>query len=293
MRCLPIVVGSVLGLVIGLTAAPPAADTGGKPVNLAKLNTEKDEDEPHVASNNLMLLYSLRSKGKWDLMVSRRATTSQPWPPGRPVEEVNRKTADSLGAFLTPEGVFPQRLYYASNKDIEMPDKVGDNFDIYFLSRQFPNSDFTFEQGLPFLTAADELHPWVTPEGHFYFSRRTKEGWRVFVALVPKGGGALQAPKPVELPVGFHHATLTPNGTTMYLQGPLEKDRWGLFRSDLVGGTWSKPVPLTGLNSEEGKIGDRSPCLSRDGALLYFASDRPGGKGGLDLWVVPTASLKK
>jgi hypothetical protein len=39
--------------------------------------------------------------------------------------------------------------------------------------------------------------------------------------------------------------------------------------------------------------GDRSPCLSRDGAMLYFASDRPGGKGGLDLWVIPTAPLRK
>ena len=30
---------------------------------------------------------------------------------------------------------------------------------------------------------------------------------------------------------------------------------------------------------------DRSPALSRDGHYLFFASDRPGGLGGLDLWV--------
>ena len=35
-----------------------------------------------------------------------------------------------------------------------------------------------------------------------------------------------------------------------------------------------------------------SPCLSADGAKLYFASDRPEGQGGLDLWVVDTAGLK-
>jgi hypothetical protein len=36
-----------------------------------------------------------------------------------------------------------------------------------------------------------------------------------------------------------------------------------------------------------------SPCLSRDGTMLYFASDRPGGKGGLDIWMIETAKLPK
>jgi len=30
---------------------------------------------------------------------------------------------------------------------------------------------------------------------------------------------------------------------------------------------------------------DRTPALSRDGHYLFFASDRPGGLGGLDLWI--------
>jgi WD40-like Beta Propeller Repeat len=30
---------------------------------------------------------------------------------------------------------------------------------------------------------------------------------------------------------------------------------------------------------------DQSPALSRDGHLLFFATDRPGGLGGLDIWV--------
>jgi hypothetical protein len=46
---------------------------------------------------------------------------------------------------------------------------------------------------------------------------------------------------------------------------------------------WGPPVNLgpivnTGAN-------DRSPALSRDGHLLFFASNRAGGLGGLDLWV--------
>ena len=47
------------------------------------------------------------------------------------------------------------------------------------------------------------------------------------------------------------------------------------------------------LNSipEEAPIGDRSPCLSRNSQWLYFASDRRGGKGGLDLWMIGAPSL--
>ena len=44
-------------------------------------------------------------------------------------------------------------------------------------------------------------------------------------------------------------------------------------------------------DSSDAPTGDLSPSLSRDGSLLYFASDRPGGKGKLDLWVIQTAKL--
>ena len=57
-------------------------------------------------------------------------------------------------------------------------------------------------------------------------------------------------------------------------------------------GAWTKPEPVVKLNHPEAKRGDMSPVLSIDGTRLYFSSDRPGGKGGLDLWVVPIASLK-
>jgi Tol biopolymer transport system component len=34
-----------------------------------------------------------------------------------------------------------------------------------------------------------------------------------------------------------------------------------------------------------GPFNERSPALSRDGHLLFFASNRPGGLGGFDIWV--------
>ena len=108
--------------------------------------------------------------------------------------------------------------------------------------------------------------------------------------------GQFGEPVKLNLPVNFHHATLTPDLKTMYLQGPLDekakKPRWGLFRSTKAEKTWSKPEPLTMLNHPEGPMGDLSPCLNREGTYLYFASDRPGGKGGLDLYLISISRLK-
>ena len=60
-----------------------------------------------------------------------------------------------------------------------------------------------------------------------------------------------------------------------------------LLYSDNVDGKWTKPKPLN-FNSKDYSVGH--PCLSRDGSLLYFASDMPGGQGGSDIWMVRKVS---
>jgi Tol biopolymer transport system component len=46
---------------------------------------------------------------------------------------------------------------------------------------------------------------------------------------------------------------------------------------------WGEPLNL-GPNVNT-SFNERSPALSRDGHLLFFASTRPGGSGGFDIWV--------
>ena len=191
-----------------------------------------------------------------------------------------------------------KREFFATNWDPERKEKRGDNYDIYFTVRQSASAAFTTPTPVQAVdTPADEMHPWLTANGkQLYFSRKTKEGWRVFVAsrANPAAAQGFGEPKLIEeLPAGFHHATLTPDGKTMYLQGPLEKERTGLFVSTRAKDGWSTPEPLDTLNHPDGPTGERSPNLSRDGSLLYFASDRPGGQGGLDLYVIPTKELTK
>jgi hypothetical protein len=285
-------------LVVGITTffgspVPVQLPEPLKPVNLEQLNTAQDEDDPFPGSDGLQLYYSSNARGKTDILVSARKSRTQPWPGGKPLEGYVQTRTDDRSVFVTAEGRYPQYLYFATKKDLEKDA----NFDIYVAVRHNRRAEFTAPTPVNAVcTRDDELHPWLTADGRqLYFSRKTAAGWRVFVATRQKSFGAtgFGEPKIVDLPMGFHHATLTPNGRTMYLQGPLENDRWGLFRADRTGSGWTRPEPLTALNHLQGPTGDRSPSLSVDGSRLYFASDRPGGKGGLDLWAIPTADLMK
>jgi hypothetical protein len=261
-----------------------------KPINLA-VNTPADEDNPHVASNGLTLYYASNARGKYDIMVSHRAKTTQTWGKGKPLEDWVQTEVDDRSVFVTVEDHFPQYLYFATKTD-----KKTNNFDIFVAVKQLKNKAFSSPVGLDTVdTPQDEMHPWLTRDGKsLYFSRKTEAGWRVLVATRKEATGARGFGEPTllkELPPGFHHPTLTPDAKTMYLQGPMEKGRWGLFVSHKTIKGWDKPEPLVGLNHPDAPIGDCSPNLSRDGTFLYFASDRPEGKGGMDLWVIPTIQL--
>ena len=56
-----------------------------------------------------------------------------------------------------------------------------------------------------------------------------------------------------------------------------------IYQSRLVDGEWTKAVELP-FNSEDYSTGH--PSVSPDGKKLYFVSDRPGGFGGTDVYVV-------
>lgn len=61
-----------------------------------------------------------------------------------------------------------------------------------------------------------------------------------------------------------------------------------LYSSRLVEGKWQAPVAFQYNNITQWSVGD--PYLSRDGSKLYFVSDKPGGLGGMDIYVCQRAA---
>ena len=75
--------------------------------------------------------------------------------------------------------------------------------------------------------------------------------------------------------------SISSDGTRMVYARP-DKERGGdLFLRRWNGASWSEPRPMRALNSN---FEEASPSLSGDGQFLYFASNRPGGLGGYDIW---------
>jgi hypothetical protein len=261
-----------------------------KVTNIEKLNTSADEDDPCLAPTGLAFYFTQKSKGGGEIMVATRKAKDQPLANPKSIEELNG--SDTTSPFPMPrEADGSEYIFFATKGE-------ANNFDIYFTRRLRPTEPFQRIAKAPVhqvCTPEDEAHPCVSPDSkEMYFSRKTKDGWRVGHATgaVPRSFEKVEL---LDFEPGFCHATVTKDGTLMILQGPVEESKLGLFvcKRGSKSAPWGKPQPIAALNAKDSTKGDCSPSLSPDGTFLYFASDRPGGKGGLDLYYVPMSELKK
>jgi Tol biopolymer transport system component len=81
--------------------------------------------------------------------------------------------------------------------------------------------------------------------------------------------------------------SVSKNGLSLYFQSnrPGTLGGFDLYVSQRTSPqeSWGPPVNLGPVLNSTG--GDVNPALSRDEHYLFFATDRPGGLGGLDIWV--------
>jgi outer membrane protein OmpA-like peptidoglycan-associated protein/Tol biopolymer transport system component len=109
----------------------------------------------------------------------------------------------------------------------------------------------------------------------FYFSEMVDGKWKPCANLGP----------PVNTERNEGAASFSPDGQFVFFAGCGRKDGYGdcdIYVSKLTGNVWSAPQNLGPIvNSPQW---DSQPSISNDGKTLYFASTRPGGKGGYDIW---------
>jgi hypothetical protein len=233
-----------VAIVLGGSGNAKAGFVFGKPTNLGPNLNSPHEDLPgSISSDGLSLYFSSDRSGsmKGDIYVSTRATTDDAW--GTPVNlgpPVNSSTEDHC-PIISTDGLM---LYFSSLRE----GGYG-CLDIWVTTRETTDDSW----GEP-----SNLGPKVnSPESDFTMSMPF-DGLVLYFYSMNRPGGY---------------------GST---------DIW-LSRRATTDDPWGEPVNLgPSVNSS---YSDGSPCMSADGLLLFFHSDRPGGFGDFDLYMITRTAI--
>lgn len=111
---------------------------------------------------------------------------------------------------------------------------------------------------------------------------------RIYSASYTNGQPDTVTRIPVPQPKGAEQGviTLTPDGNVLYLTRWVLKDgkkRSTIYSSRKTDDKWSEPALLDTVVNTPG-YSAQQPFVLPDGKRLLFASDKPGGQGGFDLW---------
>lgn len=106
------------------------------------------------------------------------------------------------------------------------------------------------------------------------------------VYITRKVGDQWQAPKKISKNINTKYndaaASLSPDGKTLFLYSELGAG--DIYFSTFEGNDWTEPKPLN-RNINTDQFWETCASLSADGKKLYFASNRDGGFGELDIYV--------
>jgi outer membrane protein OmpA-like peptidoglycan-associated protein/tetratricopeptide (TPR) repeat protein len=140
-----------------------------------------------------------------------------------------------------------------------------------------------------------EYSPLVSGDGKtmVFTSNRSTDEYKIKsgtnfedIYIARKSGDTWNTPQKIsdKINIKFNDAAawLSADGTTLLLY--YEEGAGDIFISKLEGGDWSEPEPLN-KNINTQLFWETSACMSPDGKKLYFSSNRPGGRGELDIYV--------
>lgn len=225
------------------------------------------------------------------------------WSAPNPVTDINSNEADGA-ASIAADG---QTIYFATSRNTTEKGDV--NLWVATLDgRTWKN---VHEVGAPINTTKFETQPSISPDGkklYFASNRPGKIGGEgnanvdIFVShQLPDGRWGNPVNLGSKINTGKYEGSpfMATDGTTLYFASNGKGGLGGLdlYQSEWKGPSdtdWTEPVPLpAGINSD---ADDYFLTVPASGNVLFFASNRAGGSGGLDLYVAtnpppPKASL--
>jgi Tol biopolymer transport system component len=315
---LTLLVGGMLALV--MTQAPSAQaqkySDWSAPVNLGPvINSAFNDLQPAISNDGLSLYFTSNrpgSVGGFDMYVSQRASVHDPW--GSPVNlgpTVNTTSNEGSPAFSRDGHL----MFFESDR----PGGLGGR-DIWVSRRVNKHDDFGWQTpvnlGPGVNSAADDSGPSYfendengehdedgdnDEEGapQLYFaSTRTPGlgGLDIYISEQTASGCFGPAVLVTELssPGGDAHPSIRHDGLEIFFHSTRVgsigvQDLWVATRES-THDAWSTPVNLgVTINTA---FAEQQPYLSSDAKTLFFGSDRPGGSGGLDLYMSTRTKLR-
>jgi hypothetical protein len=297
--------------VLALVLAPASSANAGRfsdwstPINLgASINSAFSDQGPAISKDGLSLFFHSNRPGGFggfDMYVSQRASVDDAW--GSPVNlgpTVNT-TFDEGNPAFSRDG---HLLFFQSIR----PGGLG-GIDLWMSYREHTHDDFDWQSAVDLgpgvNSAADDNAP------SYFENDELGVAQLYFVSSRPGGFGGQDIYLSNQMPDGsFGPAALVSelstastdsrpsirhDGLEIILQsnrpGSLGTalDLWVATRESTLD-AWSAPVNL-GSSINTTAI-ENNANLSSDSLTLFFSSDRPGGSGGLDLYVATRTRLR-
>jgi hypothetical protein len=282
---------------IALIGGSAKADfTFSEPVNLGpEINSPQDDFGPEISADGLVLYVATDrpgGKGDTDVWISTRGTKDDEW--GSPVHlEGPLNTSYAIWEVsLTADGL---QLYFSDGPfSAFLPGGHG-NGDVWVATRSSTSEFFGPPVNLPAIINSDHA-AWadISPDGLelYITSHRIGSIGNCDIWMAKRASEDSPWGSPVNLgsDVNSGPPDQTPDisydGLTLFWakgQGPDGMDMWMARREDRSQPFGAAVALPDGVNTTVGEFG---PCLSPDGSVLYFSSNRLGGLGGFDLWQV-------
>lgn len=282
---------------IALIGGSAKADvTFSEPVNLGpEINSPKDDFGPEISADGLVLYMATDrpgGKGDTDVWISTRPTKDDEW--GSPVHlEGPLNTSYAIWEVgLTADGL---QLYFSDGPSSALLPGGHGNGDVWVATRSSTSESFGPPVNLPAIINSDHA-AWadISPDGLelYITSHRSVSFGNCDIWMAKRASEDSPWGSPVNLgsDVNSGLPDQTPDicydGLTLFWAkgvGPDGMDLWMARREDRSQPFGAVVALPDGVNTTMGEFG---PCLSPDGTVLTFSSNRPGGLGGFDLWQV-------
>jgi Tol biopolymer transport system component len=269
------------------------------PVNLGpSINSEFSEFHSAISADALSFFFASDRPGGFgrnDLWVTQRPNRNSDWGPAQNLGSNFNTPLDEASPELSRDGHW---LYFSSD-GLE----GGHTFQIYAAFRNNTGDNFGWQQpfniGKGVNTPFDNADPTLFVDSDtgiltLYFARLnrpTKLGdWDIYMSTMDKDGTFSRAVLVPELssPYRDTHPTIRRDGLEIFISSNRPGsfgviDLWVSTRPT-THDVWSAPVNLGPTINSASQ--ERAPYLSDDGEMLLFTSDRPGGFGDNDFYMV-------